>query len=60
MNEKMEAKRIDIKAILADPEKRRELMISCIMAMQEHEGRDANREQAEKAYRRALNAIRER
>jgi hypothetical protein len=42
--------RIDIQSILKDPVKRRELMISCIMAMQEHEGRDADREKAEIAY----------
>jgi hypothetical protein len=27
-------------------------MIQCIMAMQEHEGRDANRAMAEEAYKR--------
>lgn len=52
-------KRIDIKAILADPEKRKELMVSCIMAMQEHEGRDADRSLAEKAYLNALLTIRQ-
>jgi hypothetical protein len=43
-------KRIDIKSILHDPVKRKDLMIRCIMALQEHEGRDADREKAEAAY----------
>lgn len=39
-----------IRRILADPARRRELGVRFIMAMQEHEGRDANRAEAERAY----------
>ena len=41
---------LDIKKILSDPKQRREMIVYFIMAMQEHEGRDADREKAEKAY----------
>lgn len=43
-------KRVDIKALLADPAKRRELMVSCIIATQAREGIITTREQAEQAY----------
>ena len=43
-------KRLDIKEILNDPLKREDLIVSCIMAMQEHEGRDRDREKALIAY----------
>ena len=43
-------RRVDIKAILNDPDKKRELTILMIMALQEESGRDADREQAERAY----------
>lgn len=39
-----------IRRILADPARRRELFIRFVMAMQEHEGRDADRDAAERAY----------
>jgi hypothetical protein len=43
-------KRFDIKAILRDPVKRRELMVRCIMTTQHMEGIMTTREQAEAAY----------
>lgn len=43
-------KRINIKAILADPAKRRELMVATIQATQAREGIDTTKEQAERAY----------
>lgn len=43
-------KRVDIKAILRDPYKRRELMVETIIATQAHEGITTTREQAEAAY----------
>jgi hypothetical protein len=46
----MENKRVDIKAILRDPVKRRELMVRCIIATQAREGITTSREQAEAAY----------
>jgi hypothetical protein len=36
--------------ILADPVKRKELMVRCIMATQAREGIETTREQAERAY----------
>ena len=42
--------RIDIKAILRDPHKRRELMVETIIATQAREGIETTREQAEVAY----------
>jgi hypothetical protein len=42
--------KIDIKAILRDPKKRRELMVRCIIATQAREGIVTTREQAEAAY----------
>ena len=43
-------KRVDIKAILRDPVKRRELTVRCIIATQAREGIVTNRAQAEAAY----------
>jgi hypothetical protein len=43
-------KRIDIKAILRDPAKRRELMVLTIIATQAREGITTSRAQAEAAY----------
>lgn len=43
-------KRVDIKAILADPVKRRKLMVSTIMALQMREGIEISKAQAEAAY----------
>jgi len=43
-------RRINVRAILNNPVLRRELHVQFIMAMQEHEGRDANRAKAEEAY----------
>ena len=43
-------KRVDIKAILRDPAKRRELMVLSIIATQAREGIITSRAQAEAAY----------
>lgn len=43
-------KRVDLKAILKDPAKRRELMVRCIIATQAREGTTTSRAQAEAAY----------
>jgi len=43
-------KRIDIKSILRNPVQREQLMVCCIVAMQELVGRDANEQQAKEAY----------
>ncbi len=45
-----QGRRIDIKAILADPDLRRELMVSTIQATQAREGIDTTKEQAERAW----------
>jgi hypothetical protein len=42
--------RIDIKAVLRDPKKRRELMVRTIIATQAREGVTTSRAQAEAAY----------
>ena len=44
------SKRLDIKAILRDPAKRRELMVQTIIATQAREGITTSRAQAEAAY----------
>lgn len=44
------AMRVDIKAILRDPKKRRELMVRTIIATQAREGVTTSRAQAETAY----------
>jgi hypothetical protein len=46
----MTNRRIDIKAILANPEKRRELLVRAIIAIQALEGIDTTRKEAEEAY----------
>jgi hypothetical protein len=46
----MTTKRVDLKAILSDPTKRRELMIRSIIAMQAREGITTTYEQAARAY----------
>ena len=42
--------RVDVKAILADPDLRRKLMVRTIQATQAREGIDTTEEQAERAY----------
>jgi len=46
----MSSKRVDIKAILADPKKRRDMVVGSIIATQAREGVHTTREQAEAAY----------
>lgn len=46
----MGRKRVDIKAILADPDLRRKLMVSTIQATQAREGIETTEEQADRAY----------
>ena len=46
-------KRVDLKAILADPAKREKLMVQCIIAAQAREGICTTVEQATMAYRKA-------
>lgn len=46
----MSANRVDIKAILRDPARRRTLMVNAIIASQAREGITTTREQAEAAY----------
>lgn len=43
-------RRVDLKAILADPAQRRELLVATIIATQAREGIVTTREQAERAY----------
>ena len=50
----MENRRVDLKKILADPAKRRKLMVSAIVATQAREGIATTREQAERAYDKIL------
>jgi len=45
--------RVDIRAILANPAQRRELMVSSIQAIQAREGIATTQAQAEEAYDRA-------
>jgi len=47
------ARRVDLKALLADPAQRRELMVSAIVAIQATAGIETTREQAEEAYLKA-------
>lgn len=42
--------RVNIKAILADPILRREMMVETLIAIQAREGIETTREQAERAY----------
>ena len=43
-------KRVNIKQILSNPEQRRELMVGAIQFLQNIEGIDTTKEQAETAY----------
>jgi hypothetical protein len=47
-------RRVNIKAILADPSLRRKLMVPLIQAIQAREGIDTTTEQAERAYDKVL------
>lgn len=47
--------RINMADLLADPEKRKELMVRVIIATQAREGIETTREQAEAAYEKAQN-----
>lgn len=47
------SKRVNIKAILSDPDTRKELLIGAIIAIQAREGITTTYEQAESAYRKA-------
>ena len=44
------AKRINITKILSNPVLRQDLIVRVIMVCQEHEGRDANKAEATRAY----------
>jgi hypothetical protein len=46
------ARSIDVKAILANPDLRRDLLVATIIATQAREGIETTREQAERAYDR--------
>lgn len=48
----MSPRRVDIKAILSDPVKRKRLMIQVLIATQAREGRDLTWAEAETAYDR--------
>lgn len=50
LGKSVSSRRVDIRAILADPVRRRELMVECIMTLQAREGIETSREQAEAAY----------
>jgi hypothetical protein len=52
-------KRVDIRAILRDPIKRRALLVRCIIASQAREGITTTREQAEAAYDHVSRACRD-
>lgn len=52
------ARRIDMRALLADPVKRKALMVDCIIATQAREGIETTREQAEAAYENVQAEIR--
>ena len=47
-------KRVDIKKILADPNLKRKIMVSVIVATQAREGIKTTKEQAEQAYDKVL------
>jgi hypothetical protein len=49
------SRRVDIKAILADPAKRKRLMVQTLMATQAREGRDLTYEEAAAVYDRVHN-----
>ena len=42
--------RVNVREILANPTKRRDLFVACLMAIQAREGIETTREQAEAAY----------
>jgi len=44
------SRRVDIKAILADPVRRKRLMVAALIATQAREGIETTQEQAEAAY----------
>lgn len=48
----MNNRRVDIKAILADPVKRKKLMVQMLIATQAREGRDLTLSEAEAVYDR--------
>lgn len=52
------ARRIDMRALLNDPVKRKALMVDCILATQAREGIETTREQAEAAYEKVQVEIR--
>lgn len=52
------ARRIDMRALLADDVKRKALMVDCIIATQAREGITTTREQAETAYEKVQAEIR--
>ena len=52
------ARRIDMRALLADDVKRKALMVDCIIATQAREGIETTREQAEAAYEKVQAEIR--
>ena len=49
----MRLQRVNLRAILDDPEKRREMMVGVIIATQAREGVTTTRAQAEAAYDKA-------
>jgi len=52
------ARRVDLRAILADPEQRKDLMVRAIIATQAVAGIETTPEQAEAAYRKVLEETR--
>ena len=50
LEEEFELRRVNIKAILADPALRRKMIVSAIRAIQAREGIDTTEEQATRAY----------
>jgi hypothetical protein len=54
------ARRIDIRALLDDPAKRKALMVDCLIATQAREGITTTRAQAEAAYEKVQAEIRQR
>lgn len=57
-HEEKPARRVDIKAILADPVKRKALMVDALIATQAREGITTTRAQAEAAYEKVQAEIR--
>ena len=54
------AQRVNIRAILADPEKRKALMVKACIAIQAREGIETSQEQMEAAYEVVRRSIRHR